>query len=597
MNHSGKQQPPVLIVGAGPTGLSLALTLLTNGIPVRIIRKENNFAVGSRGAGIQPRTQELLKLFNIWDDMEKCSTPVFSMTFHSSPQGPKPLKTMEMSEKMKDRPEYYRINVCALDQDVQEEIYRAHLKDRFNVEVELGTEFRSLEQHPDHVMAHLVKHTSEGGEIVEEARFAWLIGADGGKSQVRKELGLEFLGETLDEGVAVVGDIRIRNESGSNGQEEKDLNLVVWGNGHGGRMAFLRPTSSIADGFNFAISGKDIDITKVSSSQEEFVKAFYDVTGRKDIKFGELIWIGILRMNARMVQDLQKGRVFIAGDAAHTHSPTGGQGMNSSVQDALNLGWKLSLVQKGLAPFSLLDTYNTERLPVIASMLGKTTELFKQSLSFSASDSSGEGTNGTNGTKNNGEKTPTEEERNSNSGFHRGFETRMFGVNYRGSRIVLDEKHTNTTPKGQADPYRSGHDSVLEAGDRAPEAPGLVDASKTVTTTSLYEVFKPTEHTVLVFDGHKEGPVSVINKALQRYSEGTVQTVVLYPRGTTPAPEFKDVSRVLVLEDREGYAYKHYGIGEESPRIKIVVVRPDAYIGALVEGVEGLEKYFEKILL
>ncbi|KAG7094577.1 hypothetical protein E1B28_005404 [Marasmius oreades] len=165
-------QPPVLIVGAGPTGLTLALSLLTNGVSVRIIRKESTFAVGSRGSGIQPRTQELLKLFNIWSDMERRAFPPSLLKFHSAPEGPQPLQTVEMSVEMDSKPEYYRINTRYLGQGAQEEIYRAHLKDRFNVEVELGTEFRSLEQHPDYIVAHLVKHTPDGGEVPEEARFS-----------------------------------------------------------------------------------------------------------------------------------------------------------------------------------------------------------------------------------------------------------------------------------------------------------------------------------------------------------------------------------------------------------------------------------------
>ncbi|KAF9259568.1 hypothetical protein L218DRAFT_908049 [Marasmius fiardii PR-910] len=578
MNHK-EEQPAVLIVGAGPTGLSLALTLLTNGIPIRIIRKEKTFAVGSRGAGVQPRTQELLKLFNIWDDMEERSTGLYPITFHSSPQGPEPLKIVEMSEEMEEKPGYYRINVRGLDQDVQEEVYRAHLKERFNVEVELGTELRSLEQHPDHVVARLVKHTPDGGEVIEEAYFAWLIGADGGKSQVRKEVGLQFLGETVEQGLAVLGDVRIRKGFGENGNGEKDWNTYIWGNPHAGRMATLRPTSSVTDGYTFAIGGKDLDTAKISSSKEDFVKAFHEVTGCTDVEFGDLIWMGVWRMNVRMVQKFRVGRVFVAGDAAHAHSPSGGQGMNSSVQDSINLGWKLALVQKGLAPQSLLDTYNTERLPVIASMLGKTTELFKRSFDTSP-----------NGCV---EEKRTGEAHQPPSGWHRSFETRMFGVNYRGSRIVLDERYADSSvSKEQADPYRSAHDAVLEAGDRAPEAPGLVDASK--TTTSLYEIFKPTSHTVLVFDGHTEDPTRVL-EVLRRYPEGTVQTVVLYPKSTCPLPGAKEADRVV--EDGEGYAYKHYKIEDDAEKIKIVVVRPDAYVGALVGGVEGLQKYFAEILL
>ncbi|KAG7094588.1 hypothetical protein E1B28_005413 [Marasmius oreades] len=553
MNHN--KQPPVLIAGAGPTGLSLALTLLTNGVPVRIIRKESTFAVGSRGSGVQPRTQELLKLFNIWDDMENHAIRAYLLEFHSSPQGPQPLRTTELSAEIDPKPEYYRINARGLDQDVQEEIYRAHLKDRFSVEVELGTEFRALEQHSDYVVAHLVKHTSDDREVSEEARFSWLIGADGGRSQVRKELGLQFAGQTEDQGLAVIGDIQVLKGFSRNWNR--------WGNPED-RLASLRPASVGGSRATFMIGGKNVDTSKVSASEEEFIKAFHDVTGRTDIEFGNLIWMGTWRLNVRMTDKFREGRVFIAGDAAHTHSPTGGQGMNSSVQDSINLGWKLALVQRGLAPVSLLDTYTQERLPVIASMLDKTTELFRKTFELSHVGDQ--------------------------SGWHRGFDLRMFGVNYRGSPIIVDERYTES--KELADPYRAGHDATVQGGDRAPEAPGLVEDGNMNMTTSLYEVFKPMAHTVLIFDGHKHDPTPVIEHLL-KYPEGLIQSVVIHPNSSSPLPGAKAASRVL--EDSNGFAYKHYKIEEDVKRV--VVVRPDGYVGALIEGVEGLTKYFSRILV
>ncbi|KAF9259569.1 hypothetical protein L218DRAFT_1003646 [Marasmius fiardii PR-910] len=577
MTQSQQSQPSVLIVGAGPTGLALALTLLTNSVPVRIISKERTFSIGSRGPAIQPRTQELLKLLNIWDDMEKHAGHGYELTFHSSPQGPKPLTTSVMTETVEEKPEYFSTNPRMLDQDAQEGIYRAHLKNRFNVEIELGTEFKSLEQYPDHVITHLVKHTAEGSEIAEEAKFSWVVGADGGKSPVRKQLGISFLGETENQGLWVLGDVTVKG--GYEGIERKNWN--IWGSPQS-RMAMMHPITSRSDGFTFMIAGKDVDTAKVSSSTEEFTKAFHDISGRSDIEFGELIWIGVWRLNVRMVQKFREGRVFLAGDAAHTHSPTGGQGMNTSVQDAINLGWKLALVQKGLAPISLLDSYNSERQPVIASMLGKTTDLYKQSFKSSV----------------------TKEIQN---GWFRDFETRMFGVNYRGSPVVIDERYSDEDGK-QADPYRAGHDAV-HGGDRAPEAPGLVsvDDEGNTTTTSLYEIFKPSQHTVLIFDDHADDVQPVIEWLGRSQSlRSLVQTVVIHPSTSLPsgtsatAAKTGSKSGIMVLEDREGYAYKHYGIGYEeegAKRVRIVVVRPDAYVGALVKGVEGMEEYFKRVLV
>ncbi|KAL0567907.1 hypothetical protein V5O48_014084 [Marasmius crinis-equi] len=547
----------------------LALTLLSNGVPVRIIRKETTFAVGIRGSGIQPRTQELLKLLGVWDDMEKHATEVFPMKIHSSPQGLEPLKISPMTEEMEDRPEYYRINPRSLGQDEQEECYRAHLKDRFNVEVELGTEFVSLEQHPEHVTVKLVKRSAEGtNEELEETQFAWVAGTDGGRSQVRKELGIEFVGKTEEEGIAAMGDIRVVK-----GFKENYWNR--WGNPKD-RMATFRSIRPDSDKHTFIVGGANVDIVKVSSSREEFVKTFHDITGRTDIEFGELIWMGTWRLNIRMTDKLGEGRVFIAGDAAHTHSPTGGQGMNSCVQDAINLGWKLALVHKGLAPATLLDTYTEERIPVIASMLGKSTELFKKTL-HPAVDSDGSTTNA------------------EAQAWHRGFDLRMFGINYRHSSLVVDEKHKREEQNecDSSDPYRLRTEGPVRGGDRAPDAPGLVEDGETLKTR-LYEVFEPHMHTVLVFDGHEVDPTPILD-LVASYPLGVAQTVVIYPKGTTAVAN-DNGSRAL--EDREGFAYKHYGVEGETQRAKpkrVVVVRPDAYVGALIESVDGLKRYFDGI--
>ncbi|EEB89480.1 hypothetical protein MPER_12415, partial [Moniliophthora perniciosa FA553] len=173
------------------------------------------------------------------------------------------------------------------------------------------------------------------------------------------------------------------------------------------------------------------------------------------------------------------------------------QGKNSSVQDSMNLGWKLALVEKGLAPHSLLDTYTAERLPVIASMLGKTTELL-----------------------NNTYKSET-----ANSGLGRPFELRQFGTNYRGSSIVLDEKNVLSTEG--VDPYRSGLDGILRAGDRAPDAPQLMSIVDR-EDTSLFEIFKVSYHTILVFPLKSSSNSFVEEVAVAATSYPEVKTVVVY---------------------------------------------------------------------
>ncbi|EEB95764.1 hypothetical protein MPER_05214, partial [Moniliophthora perniciosa FA553] len=186
--------------------------------------------------------------------------------------------------------------------------------------------------------------------------------------------------------------------------------------------------------------------------------------------------------------------------AAHVHSPTGGQGLNSGVQDSFNLAWKLALVHKGLASPSLLESYTTERLPVIASMLNQTTELMHKSFVSGAGD---------------------------HQGWVRGWDLRQFGVNYRGSSVILDERYMDSSEP--VDPYRSGHDATAHAGDRASDAPGLVWNGE---EKRVFDLLDSVSHTVLFFCGEQQSTeVKDALEFLSGHPGVPMKTVVVYPQG------------------------------------------------------------------
>ncbi|KAK0421799.1 hypothetical protein EV421DRAFT_1915109 [Armillaria borealis] len=207
------------------------------------------------------------------------------------------------------------------------------------------------------------------------------------------------------------------------------------------------------------------------------------------------------------------------------------EGLNSGIQDSVNLGWKLALVDRGLAAPTLLDPLSQERIPVIAAMLDKTTDLHNKTFAGGAASSEGS------------------------------------GVNYRGSPIVIDEEGTPES----VDPYRSGEGGALRAGDRAPDAPGLLYCPRD-EKTCLFDIFRTSYHTVLIFPA------------------GTVKSVVILQQNAAPVVDGSPAD--FVLTDGDGYARKHY-----NDRDGIVVVRPDGMIGALVGGVDGLKRYFKGIFL
>lgn len=249
-------------------------------------------------------------------------------------------------------------------------------------------------------------------------------------------------------------------------------------------------------------------------------------------------------------------------DAAHCHSPTGGQGLNSSVQDSINLAWKLALVQKGFSPTKLLESYSAERLVVIAEMLKVTTDLYDKTAALVRDPTSGD------------------------SAWARGGDLSMLGINYRGSSIILEDTDT-AVPDGGA--YARPEAGRVVPGYRAPDAPGLVEPGSTVPTR-LFAVFGTAFHTVLVFGGDTASHVSV-GEILRRFPDGVVLSLLLSPAGTN----LPNSGLNKVLEDRDGHAYAGYGAVLD--KLTVVVVRPDGVVGAVVSEVKGIEEYFRLIFV
>ena len=235
-----------------------------------------------------------------------------------------------------------------------------------------------------------------------------------------------------------------------------------------------------------------------------------------------------------------------------------------------NLAWKLSIVYKGLAVPSLLETYTEERLPVISEMLGRTTAILNQNLKLKS--------DGSNVNKSVRPKI-----------------LHQLGVNCRWSPVVIDEQPEAADMKN-AGAYLEEDLTVLYAGDRAPEAPGLVkvgedkDTEKT-GTTSFFSIYGPTHHTVLIFTADPAEAASVLH-ALNEYPAGTVTTVVVLPKDASPT----DVPGAgLTVVDRDGYAHQAYP--PVSKGFSFIVVRPDGVVGAVVKGVDGVKRYFDAIFV
>ncbi|TFY52069.1 hypothetical protein EVG20_g10720, partial [Dentipellis fragilis] len=397
---------PILIVGSGPAGLIAALTLRKNNVSVRIIERLEQFNAGVRGPGIQPRTQELLRFLGVLPDVEAVATKAHQIAKHG--KGKEILAEIKWAEYADESPAtpYVRLSprillytmltpwwtiqrsVSDVNQSAFEGIVREHLA-KLGTTVENGVELVGISQTEDKVSVTLAK---DGKETVEE--YDYVISADGAKGapltpgtsvlsspmestgRTRRMLGIPYVGETREEDVMLLAKRRVH------GRRSRAL-------AHLGRVR-TAPVSRIylPPAPLFQIQALGPELPKTLPHDTAGVQALLDdISGSTEIKLSNVSCASEWRANIRMAEKFSVGRVFLAGDCAHCHSPAGAQGANTGMQDAANIAWKLALVHKGLAQPSLLATYEAERQPVVAEMLDLTSQLHKHTFSPSASAS------------------------------------------------------------------------------------------------------------------------------------------------------------------------------------------------------------------
>ena len=343
----------VLICGAGAAGLTLAIELARRGVAFRLVDKLDAPFHGSRGKGIQPRTLEIFEDLGIADRVIAAGGPYPSVREYRDDGSYVVTDVVEQTEPTPAEP--YALPVM-LPQYLTEAILRERLRE-LGQAAEFGCELVEFNQDDAGVVARLRKH---GNDEVVHARY--LVGADGGRSFVRKALGVDFPGKTL--GVrAIVADVTLGG-----------LSRDAWHRFNDGSMERQLAICPLAGTALFQIQAPiplegDIDLSAAGLNA-----MLQDRCGRGDLLVESVSWASAYQMNARLAEHYRVQNVFLIGDAAHIHPPTGGQGLNTSIQDAYNLGWKLAAVLHGAAE-ALLDTYQQERRPVAAEVLGLSTQL------------------------------------------------------------------------------------------------------------------------------------------------------------------------------------------------------------------------------
>ncbi|MFE0879645.1 FAD-dependent oxidoreductase [Streptomyces smyrnaeus] len=347
-------EPPnteVLVVGAGPTGLTLACDLRRRGIDVRVVERADRLAPGSRGKGIQPRTMEVLDDLGLAPAVRAAGGPYPRMLVR---RPGRPVAEHDMVERAEPSAGSPYAEVWMLPQWRTQELLYAQLRD-LGGEVAFGTAVTELAQDATAVTARL----STGGTV----RAAYAVACDGGRSTVRAALGIGMTGTTVDPEPSVVADVRL------SGLDRGHWH--VWQDDTRGALALC----PMAGTDTFQLFARHAALEEGSPPEEILRRLLATRTDLSPDQLKEVVHASQFRVNAALAERFRAGRVLLAGDAAHIHSPAGGQGLNTSVQDAYNLGWKLGLVLRGQAAEALLDTYEEERAPLAAQVLGLSTRL------------------------------------------------------------------------------------------------------------------------------------------------------------------------------------------------------------------------------
>jgi 2-polyprenyl-6-methoxyphenol hydroxylase-like FAD-dependent oxidoreductase len=351
----------VLIVGAGPTGLMLANQLARRGLCPLIVDRHSGPSLQTRALGVQARTLEIYAQLGIVDRALELGKIGTGANLWASGRRMARIPLGDAGEGVTPYP-----FILILGQDDNERIMGERLSE-WGVSVQWNTELLALEQQPDHVAITL--RNPDGTRRMINA--AWVAGCDGARSPVRELNGISFPGAPYEH-VFFVADVEMTGN-----MVPDEVNVYLW-----------------QEGFHlfFPMRGKDhwriVGILPRALRERDDV-AFDDVVpsvrrqsgGQFD--FRTCAWFSTYRIHHRCAARFRQQRCFLLGDAAHIHSPAGAQGMNTGLQDAYNLGWKLALIVKGEADAALLDSYEAERFPIAQQLLQTTDRAFRGAVSDS----------------------------------------------------------------------------------------------------------------------------------------------------------------------------------------------------------------------
>jgi 2-polyprenyl-6-methoxyphenol hydroxylase-like FAD-dependent oxidoreductase len=506
----------VLIAGAGPTGLAMAAEATRFGLRYRVVDKSPHGAEHSQALVVQARTLEQFERYDVAQMAIERGRRLRRIRVYSDGR-----RIIEAS--FDEIPGSYPF-VLFLPQTETERLLAEHIEAQGG-RIEREVELRSFQEHDESVTCELAH--ADGS--TEQVTCAYLVGADGAHSTVRHLLGIPFEGRSVQYNF-FLGDLRVQ------GDVPGDELLVFL---HRGDLVFV---GRMDETHCRVIVALHDDPMAREPAVEDFQEAI-DACGIENLRVSDPLWMTAFHIGERHTPAYSRGRVFLAGDATNIHSPVGGQGMNTGIQDAANLMWKLALVESLRAKPALLDSYDRERKPIGDALVDAT------SVTLHAITSS------------NWLLERFRDALASRIGSMEALRDRLrgsvseIGVHYRRSEIVRDV----------------GGPGVLRAGDRAPDCE-VVD--ETGTRLRMFDLLREPVHTLAVIKPDAGMDLQRIARLLASY---------------------RDVMQGSVLVDGDADFLEKYA-GEGA---LLYVVRPDGYIGfrGSCSDIDALEEWTSELFI